>query len=174
MHGAFLLAGPNHRVERLTDGLRSPVGDKGSAPRIGLHQAFLPESLNRFTDGRSAYTEALSEFTFRRQLVARFELTFQNGLFDLLNNQFIKARRLYCTVQGFITQMRYHFIRHLAAAPKLAIWSDHYTTSYSLPTPTEFLEDRHANKTAKKCAFPRTLARPPYYRSRGSSQDRAS
>src|SRR5579859_926055 len=89
---AFRLSNLDHQVEGLADGLGGAVGDKCAASGIRFHQSFFAKCLHRFAHGGATDAEALRQFALRRKLVSRFQIAFDNGFFDLLNNLLVETR----------------------------------------------------------------------------------
>src|ERR1039457_6963229 len=117
----FLLVDADHQIQRLPNRMGSPIRHERAAPRIGLDQALFTQGLHCFAHRSAAYSKALGQVALRRQLVPRLELAFQNGVFHLLHNLLVLARRLYrpvhwlggyrikrfdCHLENQITQIR--------------------------------------------------------------------
>jgi len=91
VRGAFRLAYFDHEIEGLANGLRGSVGDEGSASGISFDETFFAKRLNGLTHSSAADAEALGEFSFCGELIARLQTAFDNGVFDLLNDLFVKT-----------------------------------------------------------------------------------
>src|SRR6267154_282280 len=111
---AFLLVDADHQIERLPNSLRGSVGDKGSAAGICLHETFLPQCFHSLPYGSTTYAETLGKVALRRQLISRLELTFENGIFHLLNNLLKEAIGFDGAIHCFKSYRIYYFIRHPA------------------------------------------------------------
>jgi hypothetical protein len=70
------------------------AGDEGSAPGVSLHQSLFAKRLHRFANRGSAYAELVSEFPLRRQLITLFQVTLEDGVFNLLDNLLVQPRCL--------------------------------------------------------------------------------
>ena len=81
-----------HQVQRLPDGLCGAVGNESSPSGVRLDQPFLAKSFHRFAHSSATHTEALGKVPLGGELVAGFQIAFDYGFFDLLNNLLIKAR----------------------------------------------------------------------------------
>src|SRR5712692_5668233 len=81
-------------VQRLAHGIRIATGDECPASGISVHKPLFVEGLDRLTNGGTADTKLLREFAFRRKLISFLQSTLEDGFLDLLNNLFVKTRRL--------------------------------------------------------------------------------
>ena len=67
----FGLPDADHAIQRLPDGLRSPIRDEGPAPGKSFHMPFFAESFDGLADGRATDAKLQRQFAFRRKLIAR-------------------------------------------------------------------------------------------------------
>lgn len=91
MSRAFRLADFDHEVERLPDGLSGAIGDESSTTGKSFDQAFFAKSLDGLAHGGAADPEALREFAFGGELIARLQSAFDDGFLDLLNDLLVET-----------------------------------------------------------------------------------
>ena len=85
--------GAHHAIQRLAHGVGGTVSDKSSPARIGFHAPLFAQGLYGFANRRATHSKLFGEFALGRELVTGLQHTFEDGVFDLLDDLFVKTGR---------------------------------------------------------------------------------
>ena len=90
MIGPFRLPNLYHKVKGLPHGLRRAIGDECSFSRVSLYESFFAKRLHGFAHRGATHAEPLRQFALGGKLITGFQIAFNDGFFDLLNDLLVE------------------------------------------------------------------------------------